>query len=132
MVYKYKLSKNDLDEIRYFSKGAKLSPLAKKALTILSYTFGGIHHLSWREREKFRYTDEYCVEYVTVENLATWDSNKLTTLVVLAHELAVRVEISSHSFKYLKIQFWEREGRRGSIWKIHPTMDKVLKYWRRD
>lgn len=129
MTYEYKLSKNDLDEIRYFSKGQKLSSIAEKSLIILSYTFGGIHHLDWKQRQKFRYTDEINTDYVLYGNMATWDSNQLTTLVVLAHELAVRVRIAPHSFKYLKITFWERT-REGQNHNRHPSMDEVLKYWR--
>ena len=71
MVYKYKLSDGDLAEIKYSSNNQKLSSLAKKSLTILSYTFGGIHHLDYNQRKKFRYTDELCVEYITNENFAT-------------------------------------------------------------
>lgn len=129
MTYEYKLSKNDLDEIRYFSKEAKLSGIAEKSLIILSYMFGGIHNLDYKQRKKFRYTDEHCTDYVMFGSMATWDANRLTTLVVLAHELAVRVEISPRSFKYVKITFWERR-RTGAPFERHPTLDEVLKFWR--
>jgi len=132
MAYKYKLSDNDLDEIKLFSNGQKLSSLAKKSLMILSYTFGGIHHLDYNQRKKLRYADEHCFEYVTSDSFATWDSNKLTTLVVLAHELMVRLEIDSHSFRYLKIRFWERTCRKGSTYERHPSIDEVIKYWRKE
>ena len=129
--YEYKLSDGDLYEIKHFTEGKEISSIAKKALTIISYLEHGLHHVSWKQREKFQYFDEHSFIYSRFGNMATYDSSELTTLVVLCHELAVRVEISSIGFRYIKMLFTERQREGKSMYERHPSIDEVVKNWRK-
>lgn len=128
--YEYKLSDGDLNEIKHFTQGKPLSSVATKALTIISYLEGGLHHVSWKQRENFQYFDEHSFIYKRFGNMATYDSSELTTLVVLCHELAVRVEISSQGFRYTRMLFTERVRDSPKMYERHPSIDEVIKNWR--
>lgn len=129
--YEYHLSRNDLDEIRHFSKGVEISSLAKKALTIISYLEGGLHHVSSTQKEQFDYKATNDFVYKRFGSMATYDASHLTTLVILAHELAVRIEVSSLGFKYWKISFYERSKTGQRMYERHPSIDEVIKNWRK-
>lgn len=121
----YTLSQNDLDVIKYHTEGKEISSIAKKALTILSITFGGLHHIPSSRLKKFPWFDQWMCELLLAENLSTYDSNRLTTLLILAHELSVRIEILPCNPHYLKIQFHERV-RDGDFSQRHPTIEKAV------
>jgi hypothetical protein len=55
----------------------------------------------------------------------TWDSNQLTLLVLLAHEMCVRVEVKPCNMQYLKLCFSPRDCRDGDIYKRHPTIEQA-------
>lgn len=132
----YDLSDNDKHEIAYFCKHYKkqegpISSLAEKALVVISRLYGGLHNMPWEHKEKFDYYDNQHVSIIWFGGMATFDSDKLTTLVFLAHELALRIEVSPRAFRYLKISFWERKGRTGSLFDRHPSIDEVISFWRK-
>ncbi|MBA4718948.1 MAG: hypothetical protein HRO68_07610 [Nitrosopumilus sp.] len=120
------LSRSDLGEISYYSKGKELSSLAKKSLIILSYMFGGLHNFPSTQKEKFEYSKESCIRGTLFGGMSTFDSDKLTTLVILAHELAVRVDVKPCSFRYLDIFFSERQ-REGRFYERHPSIEEAVK-----
>ena len=96
-VYRYCLSKNDEDIIKHYTD-KPLSDQAKKSLIILSEVFGGLHHLDSDQLKIFDYQSDYHNEYYLHASLATFDSMELTTLVIIAHDMAVRLSIDSVVF----------------------------------
>jgi len=62
--------------------------------------------------------------------LATFDTNRLTRLVIGAHEECIRVEVSPKAFRYLEIAMWPRKGREGSLFERHPTIEDAVKSYR--
>lgn len=62
----------------------------------------------------------------TKRNLATFDSDLLTRLVVIGHDEMFRVEIESHGFHGVKIIVHKREARTGQIFKRHPTIESHI------
>lgn len=64
-------------------------------------------------------------------HFATTDSNGLTTLVIAAHEEAMRVEISPATFTHLTISFHPR-ARSGDFSKRHPTIEEAIAGYRKD
>ena len=60
------------------------------------------------------------------EGLATYDFNKLTRLVIGAHEECIRLEISPHTFSHLKINMWPRKSREGNMYERHPTIEDAI------
>ncbi len=61
-------------------------------------------------------------------SLATYDSDELTRLVLLAHERAIRVQVEQGGPNRLRIAIWKRE-REGSMYERHPTIsDAILRF----
>ena len=67
---------------------------------------------------------------VTTPGLASHDVDHLTRLVVAAHDLGVRVEISPCTPKAIRVSMWTRPNREGSMGMRHPTMESAIKYIR--
>lgn len=57
--------------------------------------------------------------------LATFDSDDLTRLVLLAHEKCIRAQVESGGPNRLRIAIWGRK-RDGLMHERHPTMGQVL------
>lgn len=101
------------------------------AVDFFAYIFNGEHNIPGDEdgeRNVKRYGDGWHVVYHG--SLATWDGNRLTSLVLLAHDLCVRVEIIPAS-KALKIAIWGREFRAGRVDVTHPTLEQAIERHRR-
>jgi hypothetical protein len=64
--------------------------------------------------------------------LATFDTARLTRLVIGAHEECIRVEISPKAFRYLEIAMWPRSGREGRLFERHPTIEEAIKSFRKE
>lgn len=62
--------------------------------------------------------------------LSTFDFDDLTRLVFLAHDKCVRVELNQSGPGMIKICIWQREGRTGSMFERHPTIEAALENWR--
>lgn len=61
--------------------------------------------------------------------LSTFDGSKLTTLVIGAHEEAIRVEIEPLNFSHIAVCMWQRQ-REGGICKRHPTIEQAIESYR--
>ena len=96
-VYRYCLSKNDEDIIKHYTDGKPISENARKTLIILSEVFGGLHHLEQSQLRHFDWFSDYFNEYLIGGSLATFDGQALTLLVIIAHDMAVRLEIQPQS-----------------------------------
>ena len=132
MTHEYKLSKNDLDEIKYNSKDGdvKLSSLTEETLIILSKMVQGLHHLPFGDLGKLLIQDSFFIEYYYQGSLATTDYDALTILVIMAHELSVRVEIQRTKKNGIKLLFHERSNAPRSNLQHHPTIEESIKYLR--
>lgn len=91
-IYRYCLSKNDEDIIKHYTK-KPLSENARKTLIMLSEVFGGLHHLDSDQLKYFDYQSTFFNQYLLNHSIATFDDMKLTCLVIMAHDMAVRFEI---------------------------------------
>lgn len=125
----YRLSTNDLDIIKHYTGDKAISSLAEKTLIILSKVFGGLHHLPNKQLEKFPYFETYCITYMHMGSLSTYDPGNLSGLVILAHDLAVRFSLAGKANHYIEFMFHERE-REGDFSKRHPTIENHAKGWR--
>ena len=127
---RYLLEKNDIDTVKYYTKDKDVPtvPLAYNTLVILSKLYGGLHNMPYGELEKFPYLETFCIEYYYKGCLATYDFSHLTTLVFLAHEMAIRVEIQPTKKNGIKILFHERSHKKDHedlMW--HPTLDQAVR-----
>lgn len=90
---------------------------------------GGENHLTGKIKEwghGIAYTSKY-------NSLATFDGNRLTTAVFMAHDRMIRFEIQPSGPGMLRWCLWKRSGREGDISSRHPTIEMALdnyrKYW---
>lgn len=95
---------------------------------VLSFTFCGLHNVPGRIRHAAALSPwgnasaSVCVS----TDLATFDGERLTRLVVAAHDQAVRVEITGDGGPgRVRILLWtlDREGGRS---RHHPTIERAL------
>lgn len=133
-IIEYKFSDNDLDILRSYKEydnlpKEEMHSITRKALILLSNLCHGLHHVGDNQVKRIlTKNSNWCVEYLG-GHLATFDGQELTILVLLAHDMAVRVEIQPCNFRYFKIYFHERV-RDGDLSKRHPTIEQVLESWR--
>ncbi len=59
--------------------------------------------------------------------LATFDFDYLTRLVVLAHDRCIRVEVMQGGPGRVGVALWKRKGRDGFISDRHPTIEDAIK-----
>jgi hypothetical protein len=62
---------------------------------------------------------------------ATFDCDRLTRLVILAHDQAIRVAIVSSSPGRVGFKLWKRHTREGSMHERHPTIEQAIATHRR-
>jgi hypothetical protein len=96
-----------------------------RVAAVLAATYGGTHHLDRVRMQKVRWT---ALDYIEVclgpkEELATWDFDQLTMLVVLAHDACIRLSIRPGG-QALKLLFHPRRGRVGSMSRRHPGIEE--------
>lgn len=58
-------------------------------------------------------------------DLATYDFNDLTRLVLMAHRDCYRASIMNHGPRAMKIAIWKRQ-RNGSMSQRHPTIEQAI------
>lgn len=68
---------------------------------------------------------------IRTDGIATYDFDRLTRLVIAAHDECVRVEVSPSAPRYLKVSMWPRKGRDGSMMTSHPTIEDAISDFRR-
>lgn len=64
-------------------------------------------------------------------DLSTYDADGLTRLVFLAHDRAIRVEVSACNMQRLTVAVHKRRAREGSMFERHPTLAKAVDDWRK-
>lgn len=93
--------------------------LKEKATIFIDKVFGGEHHC-----EKVAHHNNF-VEIITHEgNLSSFDFSQLTRIVVLAHDLCMRVELNPFRGRF-KILLHNRE-RQGDVTKRHPQLEEQI------
>lgn len=96
-----------------------------EAIDFFAALYRGEHHIPTEVRE---YGTGWEVRHYG--DLATWDFDALTRLVLLAHDRCVRVEVTPCNMQYLRIAIWQRHTRLGGIAERHPTIETALACWR--
>jgi len=102
----------------------KPSPLGLKVADILGMVWNGLYHLDPRIIKKTNWADPYCISVLIQQSLATADWQNLTELVVLCHDLAIRMDLAPH-MRYLSLLFHQRT-REGYYNQRHPTIEEAV------
>lgn len=105
----------------------KMSPLGKAVANLLGRVFMGIYHLDSRALKRVNWEDPYYVEFIYDASLATVDFNSLTTLVIFAHDMKIRVDIQGCGPRYMRMLFHQRTKRTGSLSERCPTIENHIK-----
>ena len=77
------------------------------------------HHWRHYATAKGIMRSEWCVDVIRCGELATFDGDELTRLVVAAHAHRVRVAVNAHCKGYLRLQLNPR-GEAGRSDQRHP------------
>lgn len=100
-----------------------LRPVEQKAKAVLAAGYYGIHHVPYWHRRR-----EWGPDGVRVSvfgDMATFDFDTLTRLVVAAHDQCVRLRVMSGGPNMLTLGFTDRV-RDGLVYDRHPTMEEAL------
>lgn len=85
---------------------------------------GGLHHLP-----PIKWSEHSASINAAYADLSTWDFNRLTALVIGAHDECIRVEVSQGGPRAVKITCWPRQ-REGSMSERHPTIEAAIEQYR--
>lgn len=91
-----------------------------ECLMMLSDLFGGMHHVFGNIQPS---GNGIMINTKHVGSFATFDFDGLTRAVVMAHDRMIRFEIAPSGPGMLKLFFYKRHTRDGSMSKRHPTME---------
>jgi hypothetical protein len=110
------------------SSAKEISPFGERVADMLGEVFSGIYHIS-NEVFKTDFSRERYIAITFYENgqFATYDSDYLTRLVLMAHEKNIRVCVRAATHSYLKIEFMEVD-RRGFFVDRHPTLTASIEH----
>ena len=104
---------------------ADMSPLGVEVADLLGDVYDGIYHIQGRALGKVDWSNPYCIVLVmpAIGALATYDSNRLTRLVVLSHDRMIRVSIEPCNPTHLRLMFHKRHTREGCMGERMPTLE---------
>lgn len=103
----------------------KCSDLGKQVANILGYVGRGIYNAPFKT-EKVDWANTQCIEVNWGKRMANWDGCALTNLIIECHRRMVRVSIGPN-MRTMKIQFWQRKSRTGSMGERLPDIEEMVK-----
>lgn len=107
----------------------EMSEFGIRVADLLGKVFQGIYHLAGPALKRVDWSDNYRVELHLVESyasdLATYDFDLLTRLVVASHDQCIRISIAPHTFRCVKLLFHSRKRADGqlNISQRMPTLE---------
>lgn len=101
-----------------------VSPLGRVVAELLDREIG-LHNIIPDIRGKVDWTCDYMIAIPWPQHfsLATIDGDRLTRLVVLTHDLMLRMEIIPRHYRWLELRFWQRTKRDGRLMERIPTTE---------
>lgn len=109
-------------------KPENISALGNQIFNLLSDIYCGSHHfVQATNMDKIDWSNDVWIEVPIRGGLYSYDDNKLTAILVLAHDNLLRVEINPRANRWLSLVFHKRRGRTGRIFERMPTMEDHIK-----
>jgi hypothetical protein len=104
-----------------------LNPFQRRAFTMLGIAGGGIYNapIEW---ESIVWRHPRMLWLLWRYDVATWDGSNLTSMVLLAHDAAIRLTIAP-GMRFLRIGMHEREPHADgapSYSRGHPTLEQAV------
>lgn len=94
---------------------------------LLADVVGGFHHVDG----KFKECGRGVRITINAYRLSTFDSDRLTRLVLLAHDRCVRVDIAGGVARMVTLELHRRHKRDGDMMSRHPTVAEAIATHRR-
>ena len=91
---------------------------------MLGDLFFGFHRITGKLHE---WGSGIKLNTTNVNSFATFDFNRLTRAVVMAHDRMIRLEICPSGPGMLGITLFKRHVRKGSMYERHPTIEDAIK-----
>lgn len=110
----------------------KVNARCLRCADLLDRWLGGLHHFPGGEKalRRTEWDHPVCVEVTIVyKNLATFDGSLLTALVFLAHDLAIRAEVTPCNMQRVTLRLHPRRRGGDSGWERHPTLAEAVAAW---
>lgn len=104
----------------------EMSPLGITVADLLGYVFAGIYHMDTSMLIRVDWSNRDVIEVNHYGGLATWDFNELTKLVVVAHDMMLRMEVRQSGPRRVGMAFWQRRTREGGIAERMPTIEQQI------
>lgn len=122
-----------MDSTEWVEKTLRLqpTPFQARCIEILGWISGGIHNapIDWEKGVQWTYGASGFSVVWKHDHLATWDTCKLTWLVMGCCAARIRLEISVANLSSLRLSFWQRQAE-GRISKRHPSLDEFIESFR--
>lgn len=113
------------------------NPMPKAdAVAFFSRLFGGKHHIPGKRHGEEDNVKEFGYGWHVLADmdLSTWDMDRLTQAVFMAHDCHYRLEISP-AMRYLRIAIHPRvpiaEAGDSPIMSGHPSLSEAVERWRK-
>lgn len=103
-----------------------LSPLGRTVADVLGYVYRGFYHLPGSVLTFTDWTHRHAIRVCVPSGLCTFDGSELTTLVVLCHDMMLRMEIGNGSPFYSRLTFSQRETRDAAEFMRMPTIEEHI------
>ncbi len=118
------------DNLKYANPTMQVSEFGARVADLLGFLYMGLYHLDGVE--KHDWSQDYRIA-VTIGkyDLSTYDNDRLTVLVLLAHRMAIRVAIESASPWRLRLIFSNRR-REGKWHERHPDITEALVHFEQE
>jgi len=100
----------------------------EEAVKFFAEFYGGEHHIPGDVREN----DNGWWGVAHYGELASYDYNYLTRLVLLAHDRCIRVSVHGCNGDHVRISIWNRDPAEECIMSGHPTIEEALSKWRKN
>lgn len=102
-----------------------LSELGRRVARVLRSLYAGLHHMRPSVIRAVNWSDPRVIQVRHPGELASWDGNDLTNLLVLCHDECLRVSVSPLNMRYMRLMFHPRK-REGKTWERHPTIEQHI------
>lgn len=122
------------EAVRYLRRlGVEVSGHGAVCAEFMSLLYRGLHRFPSRDRglRKVEWSDSDLLKWNHHGELATFDGDELTVMVLMAHDLGLRLTVNPVNMQYLEIALSKCDAERHfATVHPHPTMETALADWR--
>jgi hypothetical protein len=105
----------------------EISEHGRNVADLLGDVFLGIYHLNRTSLGKVNWENKRYIDVTVRGVMSTYDDDLMTRLVVLAFDRMMRVEIVGLGPLYLRLTFYQRKTRKGTLMERVPTLEDHVK-----